>query len=136
MTEHNWVCISHGIYESTYQCVLCRKTHTESMDNQQSKLPKGGCEPVFEEVSCTHDWLGDDNCPYCRIEELEYQKCVLIDGIRSVENLIDSSDGVLGIPFHDKTSWVELREGGVLSDWLSDFDSALLMVQQEAAKGE
>jgi len=34
-------------------------------------------------MMCKHDWVGDDNCAYCRVEELEAELNAAQDAIRS-----------------------------------------------------
>ena len=42
--EHQWKCISPGEYDFLYECVICRETHMESIDNPDSERPVCGCK--------------------------------------------------------------------------------------------
>jgi len=42
--RHDWKCTSPGMYDFTYVCQKCGATHTESIDNPETKLPERGCE--------------------------------------------------------------------------------------------
>jgi hypothetical protein len=46
-------------------------------------------------------------------------------GIKSVEELIDDSEGVYGLHLNgDDAPWCSLRTGGSFEEWLLDFDKA------------
>lgn len=53
-------------------------------------------------------------------------------GLISVEALINESSGVSGLHLNgDEASWIELRTGGHLEEWLLEFDEALELVQSK-----
>ncbi len=46
-------------------------------------------------------------------------------GLRAVQELIDQSDGVIGLHLNgDPALWEDLGPGGLLKSWLKDFDVA------------
>ncbi len=54
------------------------------------------------------------------------------DGLRAVEDLIDNSDGVIGLHLNGDTApWDELRTGGRFQEWLQLFDAALERINGE-----
>ena len=40
---HDWQCVSSGEYDFTYECLRCRRRHTESVDKPGSEPPVFGC---------------------------------------------------------------------------------------------
>lgn len=41
--EHEWECISPGLYDSTYECQRCGQKHDESIDDLSTMKPTHGC---------------------------------------------------------------------------------------------
>lgn len=67
---------------------------------------------------------GDIEDAVAAIEDFKKKK--LVDGLLAVEALIAQSDGVIGLHRNgDSATWDELRAGGRLESWLSEFDEAL-----------
>ncbi len=61
-----------------------------------------------------------------RIDQLESEVSTLNAAITNVADLIDNSDGVLGLHQNgDIAGWDELLEGGHFEEWLIDFSKAL-----------
>jgi len=72
---------------------------------------------------CKHDWVGDDYCQYCRVEQLEA-------AVSAVDALISDSEGVAGLHLNgDVAPWEELRTGGRFEEWLIEFDAAFPLDQ-------
>lgn len=41
---HIWVVVPPiSLYDTLYRCVMCGKTHMESIDNQETTKPENGC---------------------------------------------------------------------------------------------
>lgn len=58
--------------------------------------------------------------------DLPTDTLVLINGLRAVQDLIDSSSGVSGLHLNGEIApWSDLQHGGPFSQWLEAFDEAL-----------
>lgn len=44
MSKHNWVLRSPGMYDSSYECRQCHKSHIVSIDDPSTELPIHGCK--------------------------------------------------------------------------------------------
>jgi hypothetical protein len=65
-----------------------------------------------------------------RILELEKKVEVLEAGIDSVSELIESSQGVIGLHMNgDIATWEELQTGGRFEEWLVEFDNAIAVAR-------
>jgi len=64
---------------------------------------------------------------HCERQDLLIQ--TLKNGIFSVAELIDNSDGVVGLHLNGELArWSDLREGGYFESWLIGYDDALYTV--------
>lgn len=62
---------------------------------------------------------------------LRRENKILVQGIASVQDLIDESKGVYGLHLNgDHSPWHEILEGGYMEEWLLQFSLATTLAQE------
>ena len=105
MPKHNWVRNEKevSLYDTTYQCTICKKWHTVSIDSIESSLPEDGCirkpPSYLQRLNSLTNW-----CIYFLLHEFPMRHANELESSRYTLNAINEYNSAV------KKLKVELRQ--------------------------